>query len=55
VHRDDDKPPRPPRKAYRRPTLTVYGDVRDLTRGYGIGKPDNGGTASHSMSHPNKS
>lgn len=55
MSRADDKPSRPPRKTYRQPKLTVYGDVRDLTLGYGIGKPDNGGTASHSMTHPTKS
>jgi hypothetical protein len=47
--------PRPPRREYRPPTLTVYGRVRDLTQGCGIGRPDNGVSGSHSMSHPNKS
>lgn len=41
-----------PPKAYRPPTLTVYGSVRDLTRGTGIGAPDNGVTPSHSMIAP---
>lgn len=42
-----------PPKAYRTPKLTVYGTVRDLTQGYGIGKPDNGVSQSHSMNRPN--
>jgi hypothetical protein len=39
-------------KVYRTPTLTAYGSVRDLTRGSGIGKPDNGVSGSHSMIKP---
>jgi hypothetical protein len=35
------------RPAYHAPKLTVYGNVRDLTLGVGIGKPDNGVTATH--------
>jgi hypothetical protein len=43
---------RPHPKPYRPPTLTVYGSVRDLTRGYGQGKPDSGVSHSHSMLSP---
>ena len=39
-------------RPYHSPTLTVYGSVRDLTRGTGIGKPDNPGTQSHSKPGP---
>jgi uncharacterized protein YcfJ len=41
-----------PRRAllpYRAPQLTVYGSLRELTLGYGIGKPDNGVSPSHSI------
>jgi hypothetical protein len=40
--------PVPPRKPYQPPRLTDYGRVADLTRGSGIGKPDNGWSHSHS-------
>ena len=41
-----------PPKVYRAPKLTVYGTVRDLTHGTGIGKPDNGVSGSHSKIGP---
>ena len=44
--------PRALPKVYRTPKLTVYGNVRDLTRGAGIGPPDNPATQSHSMQFP---
>ena len=40
------------RKAYCAPRLTVYGSVRDLTRGGSIGPPDNGATPSHAFIGP---
>ena len=36
-----------PRKPYQPPRLTDYGRVCDLTKGTGIGRPDNGITPSH--------
>ena len=42
----------PARREYRSPKLTVYGSVRDLTRGSGIGAPDNGVTPGHQMPFP---
>ncbi len=36
-------------RPYRAPQLTVYGSLRSLTLGYGIGKPDNGVSPSHSL------
>ncbi len=45
---EDDGRPAPP-KVYRAPKLTIYGSVRDLTLGTGIGAPDNGVSPSHSM------
>ncbi len=44
---------RPAARPYRAPTLTVYGTIRDLTRGPGsIGKPDSPASHSHSMVSP---
>jgi len=40
------------RPAYHAPKLTVYGSVRDLTRGGSIGPPDNGATPSHAFAGP---
>lgn len=39
-------------KVYRTPKLTVYGSVRDLTRGGTIGPPDNGVSGSHAFVGP---
>lgn len=39
-------------RPYRAPTLTVYGTIRDLTRGTGIGKPDNPSSQTHAMTPP---
>jgi len=50
VVKTDD--PRALPKVYRAPKLTVYGSVRDLTKGTGIGPLDNGVSGSHAMPFP---
>ena len=35
---------KPSKKAYETPLLTVYGDVREITRASGIGAPTQDGT-----------
>jgi len=40
------------RPAYHAPKLTVYGSVRDLTRGGTMGGPDNGVTGTHAFAGP---
>jgi len=39
------KPARPPRKPYRAPRLTKFGDLRRLTQGDAKTKPEGGGGA----------
>ena len=49
---DAPSPGRLARREYRAPRLTVYGSVRELTRGAMIGPPDNSISNSHSFSGP---
>jgi hypothetical protein len=35
------------KKPYRAPKLSVYGDLKEITRGTGGGKPDHGNSQQH--------